>query len=405
MPASIYVVLVVSTADELAQILDILFATSDYKDDNENHDTKSTSTSTSATPVVRGALIAGCVTCRHQRAAIRMLALRAPFPCGITISHLAATENADTTADVTPEHTIDVDVDDHDENEDENEVDNDDIEDDATATAIAGIGSGTGSDPSSHNRRDDRALTIFRAVVARWNEESATADGLGGGAGRVTNRSSSDGANGIVRETKATSATTIRSHGYVDTSVWGEPSWGPDENLIVPPHWDSEGKVRAVLDAHGDSLEQDIGPLLSSRHSSTTSAPDSERQGSKEVQNQAQQQTGPKAAQTTNNNNKQRATTMKTTTAAAGDWLKKHAGWIDRMTSMADLKENHRPTNSNSNNRGGGIGDDTGNVRRTDGQTGSGGGDNSGSGGGKEDVGVQANFFERLLLSAAAKRP
>lgn len=309
------------------------------------------------------------------------------------MSHRAAADNADTAADVTPEQTVDVDVDDRNEDEDENEDDNDGNEDDATATTTVGNGPGTVNDANSHNHRNDRVRTIFRAVVARWDEESATADGDAGGG--------THGANGIGRETKAAAAAAVRSHGYVDTSVWGEPSWGPDENLIVPPHWDSEGKVRAVLDAHGDSFERDVEPLLSSRHSST-SALDSERQGDKDVQKQGQQQVGPEAVQTNNNNNKQGATTTKMT-AVAGDWLKKHAVWVDRLGSMADLKENHRPTNSNSNNTGGSTGYDAGNARRTDAKAGSGGGD-IGSGG-KEDGGVQANFFERLLLSAAAKRP
>lgn len=40
------------------------------------------------------------------------------------------------------------------------------------------------------------------------------------------------------------------------STVWGDASWAPDEDLIIPPSWDSKGKIYAVIEAN--SFEQDI---------------------------------------------------------------------------------------------------------------------------------------------------
>ncbi|KAI0565891.1 hypothetical protein FGB62_13g135 [Gracilaria domingensis] len=38
-------------------------------------------------------------------------------------------------------------------------------------------------------------------------------------------------------------------------SAWGEPSLVSTKDVIIPPRWDSEGKIRAVVDAAGENYE------------------------------------------------------------------------------------------------------------------------------------------------------
>lgn len=169
----------------------------------------------------RKILIAGCVSCKSERAAIRLIALKFAH-CGIALSC-------------------------------DEEVSND-----------GRIESSNDSGKDNLNVRG-RALTLFDCMLEEWSE---------------------------------------------DHEVWGNATWIAGNDLIIPPEWDSESKIRAVVEANELSFENDIQPLSTTTHMEVND--DDEKRRIDSVVN-------------------------------VGQWFASHVSWMESMNQMVvDEKEKEK---------------------------------------------------------------
>lgn len=103
----------------------------------------------------------------------------------------------------------------------------------------------TGYVPSEQDRVIIRLMALgkYHCGLAisnqKWNEEMAV--GRSGGRARQ------------MVERILSHWDTNRTEGV--NEIWGDPSWTPGEDMIIPPGWDSEAKISALMDANGLNID------------------------------------------------------------------------------------------------------------------------------------------------------
>lgn len=104
----------------------------------------------------------------------------------------------------------------------------------------------TGYVPAELDRVNIRLTAIRRyhcgiaVTTQKWNEEM----GLGKSRGRVRH---------LVD--RILNAWDVGQTEEIE-KIWGDPCWAPGEDMIIPPEWDSKGKIIAVTDAAGIKLDE-----------------------------------------------------------------------------------------------------------------------------------------------------
>lgn len=86
-------------------------------------------------------------------------------------------------------------------------------------------------------------------------------------------------------------------------TIWGDASWAPEKELIIPPKWDSEGKIYAVIEANGfeKNIIEESAKLTNKNEVLAGDIPETTDQHHKNVPPNAQ------------------------------EWLRRHDQWLEKM--------------------------------------------------------------------------